>query len=273
MKEKSEINPECGLRLKEILNQRKTTQLELSKHSGFTPQYISNIIHGLRPMTISAANAFSKVLGIRQEYLLCEDDYKDISSFKNNEKVKNEVSHASLELQQELNEIFKNINNLLKKKCSLNGFVCSDEDLNEFSADIRNYINMRFEKWLLPRSQNCVLKVHNVSMPEGYIKLDHTADFIESFKELLETSPAAADILYNLVEDIVSGKKQTVEVTPEERAQQWPALLKRLKEHDITIDFPQDFPLEKIPESFFYSCSGMIEGIDSYSELVATQQK
>ena len=28
-------------------------------------------------MSISAANAFSKVLGVRQEYLLCEDDYED----------------------------------------------------------------------------------------------------------------------------------------------------------------------------------------------------
>ena len=41
MKSKTEINPDCGLRLKEVLSQKKISQLELSKLSSFTPQYIS----------------------------------------------------------------------------------------------------------------------------------------------------------------------------------------------------------------------------------------
>ena len=153
MKSKAEINPECGLRLKEVLGQKKLSQLELSKLSGFTPQYISYIIQGLRPMTVSAANTFAKALNIRQEYLLCEDNYKNKFSLAEGLKIQTKTDSANTKLDQTFHNSLSNIVDTFKEKCSLAGLICSEECLNEFYKDIENYINMRVETWLVPHSQ------------------------------------------------------------------------------------------------------------------------
>lgn len=267
MKEKSKIDPECGTRLKEILHRKRITQLELSTHSDFTPQYISCIIRGMRPMSISAANAFSKVLGVRQEYLLCEDDYEDTFSLEESQKIQSSIDSASSELnhtfQNSLNDIIKT----LKEKCSLNGFICSEKDLNEFRTEIEDFINMRFEKWLLPRSSKCILKINNISLPEVYLKQNSTFDITEELEDLFEKNPV---LIEHFIKDFVERLDDT---TPAERIKQWPKLLKRLKEYNVTIDFPQNFPLENIPESFYHSCMGIVAGIDLVSALNSHQSK
>lgn len=73
---KSELNPECGKRLKQCLEEKAKSQAELATDTGFTQQYISNIVVGKKPMTITSAKLFSKALGVREDYLLCKDDYK-----------------------------------------------------------------------------------------------------------------------------------------------------------------------------------------------------
>ena len=73
---KSELNKECGIRLKECLNNSNMTQNELSSLTGYTQQYISNIVVGQKPMTIKAAKLFSKHLHVREAYLLCESNHK-----------------------------------------------------------------------------------------------------------------------------------------------------------------------------------------------------
>lgn len=73
---KRKLNPECGQRLKQCLNDIGMTQKELALVSQYTPQYISNIIVGKKQLSVEAANIISKILHIRVEYLLCEDEYK-----------------------------------------------------------------------------------------------------------------------------------------------------------------------------------------------------
>lgn len=73
---KTELNKECGIRLKNCLEEFPMTQNELSSLTGYTQQYISNIVVGKKPMTIKAARIFAKHLNVRTEYLLCEDDNK-----------------------------------------------------------------------------------------------------------------------------------------------------------------------------------------------------
>lgn len=87
MKSKSKINPECGRRLKEVLKEKRVTQLALAEQCGYTQVYISNIVKGKRPMTYEASKHFAKALKVRQEYLLCKDDYKDEFSLKNHVNV------------------------------------------------------------------------------------------------------------------------------------------------------------------------------------------
>lgn len=273
MKSKTEINPECGLRLKEVLNQKKISQLELSKLSSFTPQYISYIIQGLRPMTVSAANAFAKALNIRQEYLLCEDNYKNKLSFERNQEIQSSINSADLELDYEFQDSLGNIVNILKQKCTLGGLVCSEQDLKEFYVDIENYINMRFEKWLLPHSQKCILKIDDLTMSDGYLHLDRTNRIMKLFEELIQNNPVAADIIYNVVKDTATGKRTTPETTPAERAKHWPEIIKRLEKYNITIEFPKDFSLKNIPESFYYTCLGIVDGIDMSQALSSTSIK
>lgn len=70
-----------GERLKQCIIDANMTQVELASASGFTQQYVSNIVVGKKPMTVKAASVFSKLLGVRQEYLLLEDDYKTQREF------------------------------------------------------------------------------------------------------------------------------------------------------------------------------------------------
>lgn len=74
--QKTQLNLNCGERLKQCLKEANLTQAELALTSGYTQQYISNIIVGKKPVTVKAASLFAKVLNVRQEFLLCEDDYK-----------------------------------------------------------------------------------------------------------------------------------------------------------------------------------------------------
>ena len=73
---KKKVKLECGKRLKDCLASSHITQKELADKTGYTPQYISNIICGKKNMSTDAARLFSKFLNIREQYLLCEDDYK-----------------------------------------------------------------------------------------------------------------------------------------------------------------------------------------------------
>ena len=75
MKSKN-ISKECGKRLKECIKESGMTSKELAENCNYVPQYISQIINGKRNMSLQAAKSFAKVLSVREEYLLCEDDYK-----------------------------------------------------------------------------------------------------------------------------------------------------------------------------------------------------
>lgn len=82
---KRKLNPEQGKRLNECLKKRRLTQKELAEKSGYTPQYISNIIVGKKNMSEDSAKVFSKILNVRKEYLLCDDNFMTTTEFINSE--------------------------------------------------------------------------------------------------------------------------------------------------------------------------------------------
>ena len=67
---------ECGMRLKECRQEAGMTQKELADKINLTYQSISNIECGKRSLTVENARACAKVLNVRMEYLLCEDNIK-----------------------------------------------------------------------------------------------------------------------------------------------------------------------------------------------------
>lgn len=75
---KEELNKECGKRLKQCLKEQNISQKDLSVKSNYTQQYISSIIVGKRNLSLESARRFSRILNVREEYLLCEDNFKTI---------------------------------------------------------------------------------------------------------------------------------------------------------------------------------------------------
>lgn len=83
------LNPKQGERLRNCIKDRFMTQKELGNRSGYTPQYISSIVNGKKRLSAEAALSFSKILDVRPEYLLGQDNHKkflDVAHFENKKK-------------------------------------------------------------------------------------------------------------------------------------------------------------------------------------------
>lgn len=74
-KAKGNINKKQGIRLSEFRKDKNITQEKLAELSNYSVQTISGIENGSRRMTLESASIFAKTLGVRTEYLMCEDDY------------------------------------------------------------------------------------------------------------------------------------------------------------------------------------------------------
>ena len=83
---KSELNLYCVERLKKCLEDFPMSQNELARLTGYTQQYISNIVVGKKPMTVKAASLFAKALNVRQDFLLCESDNKNDADIEKNHR-------------------------------------------------------------------------------------------------------------------------------------------------------------------------------------------
>ena len=148
-KDSSVINPECALRLKAILKEQKKTQASLAEDTGYSVPYISYILNGKQPLSIKSAKKIAGALGVRQEYLLCEDDCKTLKELELFDKRKLLDKLQNMEIEERINLtallIIKNI------ETNNENHYISNEDREEFRKDIADYIEMRTEKWLIPR--------------------------------------------------------------------------------------------------------------------------
>ena len=76
-KKKVEINPECGRRLKSLLQKRGIKQCNFADELHIDPKHLSAIISGKRRLTPDNAQAIADMLPpVRSEWLLCKDDYE-----------------------------------------------------------------------------------------------------------------------------------------------------------------------------------------------------
>lgn len=81
MKKDTNLNIEANARLRECRMEAGLTQKDLAKLSNYSVQQICYIEKGKRGMSSEAAGIISKILNVRKEYLLCEDDYKTIEDY------------------------------------------------------------------------------------------------------------------------------------------------------------------------------------------------
>ena len=100
-------------------------------------------------MTVEAAHSIAPILGVRPEYLLCEDNCKTPEEF-NEATQKRKISNLlNMEISSSITRLVHLIGENLENQNENNSI--SDNDLREFHQDISDYIQMRTEKWLLPR--------------------------------------------------------------------------------------------------------------------------
>lgn len=149
MKRKQDNNPECAQRLDALMNELNIKAPTLAKLAHYSPQQINSLRRNSRSMTADAAHAIAPILGVRPEYLLCEDNCKTSEEIAETE-YRNKLSEK-LNLSIKI-EILK-LSSLVKENLETqnNNCIISNDDLGEFTEDISNYIQMRTEKWLLPR--------------------------------------------------------------------------------------------------------------------------
>lgn len=127
-----------GERLRECLEEKKMTQVELSEITHYSKQHINNIITGKRNMSLSSASTFANILGVLADYLLGNCSYKTNSERRSQ-------TNEDRQKQAETLYSFFEMNDLKVTKLLL----LSDEET--FSIDPINcflpYITT--EKWLL----------------------------------------------------------------------------------------------------------------------------
>lgn len=150
MKRKQTNDPECATRLNElILENNIKSNKELAELAGYSPQQIGNYRKGKRPITVEAAQILAPLLGTRMEYLLCIDDFKT-SIDVNKAHYEHELSKS---IKIHIDQNIWALSLLIKKNLETQNkdVIISDNDIKELSKDISDYIQMRTEKWLLPR--------------------------------------------------------------------------------------------------------------------------
>lgn len=77
MKKRTEIKPECAVRLKKLLSEHGTTQTELHKMTGISLNTLSKICNGKAPLTPYIANEIAKCFpGTKYEWLMGTSDFE-----------------------------------------------------------------------------------------------------------------------------------------------------------------------------------------------------
>jgi len=121
---KGNINKKQGIRLSEVRKDMNITQEKLAELSNYSVQTISGIENGSRRMTLESATILAKVLRIRKEYLLCEDNYISfIEQIRHNLEANSKLFHSLENVIQSLGYIFS-VNTL---HYELNGKIKDDD--------------------------------------------------------------------------------------------------------------------------------------------------
>lgn len=163
MKKNITKTEECGLRLKQCRREKGYTQEKLAELSDYSLQTVSYIENGKRNMTRESAHAFSQILEVREEYLLCEDNSKTIEekfAFESYETFKAEQIEKALHsigcweyikygnsIEHLGNLEIVNIEKIILS-ISDNEFVtCSEAKYYELLNDIREYMIFRLKQF------------------------------------------------------------------------------------------------------------------------------
>lgn len=148
MKNDQNLNYEQGKRLRECRKACSMTQEELAEKTGYSIQHISKTENGKQRINADSARIYSKILKVRIEYLLCEDNFKTPSDYMKNltasGPMKRLLDLFGLEVM-EMETDFKE--NYWDTKDS-DERIKIEEKLNELIDDIQEYASFKLKSFI-----------------------------------------------------------------------------------------------------------------------------
>lgn len=191
MKEKTTKNGLLsGERLAQCRNKKGMTQKELGKMVYVTGQHISNVERGVKPMSLELARALSKLFGVREEYLLGEDDSPTESekdwALRSSQHERNSLSEAFEQLGYFFAPLEKNKTSegteaperimIYRAKHSGHSekeFACGVEDFNYLSASILSMAKAQIDFFI---ESKCHEMTEEEKQEEQELRLQEYAD-------------------------------------------------------------------------------------------------
>ena len=179
-----------GKRLAQCRNEKGMTQKELGEMVYVTGQHISNVERGVKPLSLELARALSKLFGVREEYLLGEDDAPT-------ESEKDWALRSSQHERYSLSEAFEQLGYYfapLEKIKTSEGteapdrimifrdkhsghcekeFVCGVEDFNYLSASILSMVKAQIDFFI---ESKCHEMTAEEELEEKELRLQEYAD-------------------------------------------------------------------------------------------------
>lgn len=154
---------ESGLRLKNCRKEKGYSQEKLSELSNYSIQTVSYIENGKRNMTRESAHSFAKILGVREEYLLCEDNSKTLEELFLRESfnaykydgIENAlhsigcweyIKYGNIIAKSEDSELV-NVEKVILGISDNNFISCSESNYYDLINDIREYITFRLSQF------------------------------------------------------------------------------------------------------------------------------
>lgn len=193
MARKREINQESGMRLKELLTERKVTQERLSEILECSVQHVSLIVNGKRRLTEENAQIIAKQFPpVRSDWLLGKDDYKTEYDYQS-EVIMEEIS----QIERKRNTLFERyecIQNILR----MFGYEFDRTFYLQYPEELLEYIKDQKKMWiileLLSDTENTLLS--------SLFTSDELADMCERISSLFDSFSA---------EELEADKKYIVE--------------------------------------------------------------
>ena len=151
-------------RLKEVIKEKGWTQKKIAEESGYTQQYISNLLKGIRPIGDDCANAIGKVLGINPEYILGKSDFKSTGDYWK----KSCEHHSNFE-----NKLFELLE-MLDIYISMEPYIIEKRIIkrNTDFTEIENIVNERSQafKISMPGNEKIVSETELLSIKNDIVK-------------------------------------------------------------------------------------------------------
>lgn len=176
MKKAQPINPECGTRLKSAIKYAKITQNTLAEDTFVSQQTISKIVNGKAPLTLENAHLFAKRLGVRWQYLACQD------GFMTDTERRKQIISLNVDIKEECFALISALGyEIIDMEEKSDG---SRESMHRPYKDIRINVDASEDEILSIARVTTPVRVYRIKSPDGRIGEIEWDDFIKLWHDI-----------------------------------------------------------------------------------------